>query len=140
MYTKGNTDFTYHVFKDFNINFDEKSNTFGTVRLAQWITGGKEPDESKAKLEIRKITIKDGEEQTLKGYSFSTEEGPHELVEGMVDNGFGKTKALLKSLAKRDDFESTVKSINDNEEDDASGIVFDMRDYLVNINSDEEEE
>ena len=122
----------YHIFDDYNIIFDEKGSTYGTVRRAQWAKTEAEIDEAKAKLEIRKCyTNKDGE-TAGKGYTFSTEQGPHELTEGLVEHNFGDTKKILRSLRKREDFADSVKTINDDDEaDDPNGEMFDMRDLLL---------
>ena len=130
----------YHVFKDYNIQFDEKNNTCGTVRKVQWVKEGKEPDEDKGKIEIRHITVDETGEKALKGYAFSTPEGPDELVEGMVEVGFGRTKELLKSCRKRVDFMEAAVNINKDDDDDSDGEMFDMRDLLSGYESDEEEE
>lgn len=127
-----------HVFEDYNIPFDEKGNTFGSVRKVQWIKGDNEPDESKAKIEIRKMCVSGEETKALKGFSFSTEEGPHELVHGMISAGFGKTKDILKSVRTRDDFLEAATSINDEEVED-DGPVFDMRSLLMGLEESEEE-
>lgn len=129
-----------HVFKDFNIPFDEKGTTCGTVRLVQWLKDDTEPDPEKAKLEIRKVYT-GKEDRVGKGYTFSTPEGPSELAEGLLSIGYGDTKKCLKSLAKRDDFKESVENINI-DEDDNNDEMFDMRELLMNIeiNSDDKEE
>ena len=124
----------YHIFKDYNIPFDEKGATCGTVRKVQWVKEGNEPDESKAKIEIRKMYVNADGERAGKGFSFSTEEGPGELVVGLIDAGFGKTKDILKSVRKRKDFLESAKTINDEQdENDDSGEIFDMRDLLLGL-------
>lgn len=123
---------SYHVFKDYNIQFDEKGATCGTVRKVQWVKEGKEPDESKAKIEIRHVTVNEAGETALKGYAFSTPEGPDELVEGMIGAGFGKTKQILREVRKRDDFLEAAKTINEDEEY-SDGEMFDMRDLLIGM-------
>lgn len=130
-----------HVFKDYNIPFDEKGTTVGTVRLVQWVKDGAEPDPDKAKLEIRKMYTGGTEEKTGKGYTFSTPEGPSELAEGLLKIGYGNTKNCLKTLAKRDDFKDSVENINVDEDDNEEGM-FDMRELLMNIevSSDDEDE
>lgn len=127
------------IFKDYNISFDEKGSTCGTVRLAQWYKDGAEPDKEKAKLEIRKVYTSGAEERNGKGYVFSTPEGPSELVEGLLGVGFGNTKKCIKTLAKRDDFKESVENIN-NDEDDDSDEMFDMRELLMNIEVSEDED
>lgn len=130
-----------HVFKDYNIPFDEKGTTCGTVRLVQWIKGDAEPDEDKAKLELRKIYTSGAEEKVGKGYTFSTKEGPSELVEGLLGIGYGDTKKCIKTLSKRDDFKESVENINIDEDDsNDDGEMFDMRSLLLSIDSDEDEE
>lgn len=121
----------YHIFEDYNIPFDEKGTTCGTVRRIQWVKEGNEPDESKAKIEIRKIYTSGAEEKMGKGYTFSTPEGPGELILGLVDSGFGDTKSILRSISKRDDFKDAVENINTDDEGSDSGDMFDMRDLLL---------
>lgn len=128
----------YKVFKDFGIQFDEKNNSFGTIRVAQWYKAGAEPDESKAKLEIRKFSEGPDGERALKGYTFSTPEGPHELTEAMVKIGYGDTKKLLKELSTREDFKESVENINSDDDNDSDGEMFDMRSLLLGIETDDE--
>ena len=53
----------YHIFEDFDIPFDEKGTTCGTVRRVQWVKGDAQPDPEKAKIEIRKIYTSGAEEK-----------------------------------------------------------------------------
>ena len=129
----------YHIFEDYNIPFDEKGTTCGTVRRVQWVKGGAEPDESKAKIEIRKVYTSGAEEKTGKGYTFSTPEGPGELICGLIKAGFGKTKEIIKSVRRRDDFVEAVKTIDEDEDGGDDGEMFDMRDLLLSIAEEEEE-
>lgn len=131
---------TYHIFKDYDIPFDEKGSTCGTVRKIQWVKEGAEPDELKAKVEIRKMYITSNGERMGKGYTFSTPEGPGELVTGLISAGFGETKSILKELRKRDDFRKAVETINEDPDDNTeNGEMFDMRDLLLGIDDEEEE-
>lgn len=132
-----NNEWQYKVFKDYEIPFDEKNNTIGTVRKVQWYKAGEEPDESKAKIEIRKFFTKNGEETAGKGYVFGTEEGPSELVHGLISVGFGETKEILKGIRTRDDFEESVRTIDVDEDDVNDGSMYDMRDLLLNIGGSE---
>lgn len=131
------TNIRCHVFKDYEIPFDEKGTTCGTVRLVQWVKEGSMPDEEKAKLEIRKVYTSGAEEKVGKGYTFSTPEGPHELTEGLVKIGYGNTKNVLKSLSQRDDFRESVETINVDEDDNSDGEMFDMRDLLLSVSESE---
>lgn len=137
----GNFDSYFHIFKDYEIPFDEKGSTCGQVRLGQWVKNGEQPDESKAKVEIRKIYVTGGEERTGKGYTFSTEEGPGELAVGLIKAGFGNTKDILKAVRTRDDFLEAANTINDDSDDNSDGgEMFDMRDLLLGMESDEEDD
>jgi len=120
-----------HIFKDYGITFDERGSTWGTVRKVQWLKGDKEPDETKAKIEIRKFTQTSEGERMMKGYTFSTPEGPGELVVGLIDSGFGDTKEILRSVRKRKDFLDAAKTINEDGDENDSGETFDMRDLLL---------
>lgn len=130
----------YHVFKDYNIPFDEKSSSYGSVRKIQWVKEGNEPDESKAKVEIRKIYVNANGETVGKGYAFSTPEGPSELVVGMIGAGFGNTKDILKAVAQRKDFIEAAKTINDDEDEGNDGEMFDMRELLLSMNEEDEDD
>lgn len=126
----------YHMFFDFNIPFDEKGSTCGTVRRVQWVKEGSEPDESKAKIEIRKTYINSEGEKLGKGYTFSTPEGPGELAIGLISAGFGDTKEILRTVRKRDDFLQAATTINEETELDDSGEMYDMRDLLAGYEKD----
>ena len=134
MSTKDYTNMQCHVFEDFNIVFDEKNSTCGVIRRAQWIKDGDEPDESKAKLEIRKIYNTSEGERSGKGYTFSTENGPDELVVGLIDAGFGQTSEILQHIKTRDNFKDAVQAIKFVNDDfiDEDGEIFDMRELLLN--------
>lgn len=123
----------YHVFKDYNIIFDEKGSTCGTVRKIQWVKDGNEPDEEKAKIEIRKVYVNQEDEKVGKGYTFSTPDGPNELIVGMIEAGFGNTKDILKAVRTRKDFLDSAKTINDEDGKDYDGETFDMRDLLLGL-------
>lgn len=132
------SDLVYHVFEDYNIPFDEHGTTVGTVRKVQWVKGDNEPDESKAKIEIRKMYINSEGERTGKGFAFSTEEGPGELIVGMINSGFGDTKEILRAVRKRDDFLEAANSINEDSDDNSTGDTFDMRDLLIGFDTEED--
>src|SRR5574344_1465180 len=116
-----------------NINevFDEKGSAYIAIRKTQWVKNDNTPDESKAKLELRKWRTSDDGEKPDKGFSFLTDEGPHELVNVLLRNNFGHTKDVLKILKTRDDFKESVEHLYDKEEDKEDGSFFDMRDALL---------
>ena len=109
------------------------------MRKVQWVQEGNEPDPSKAKLELRKWRISpEGEERADKGFSFLTEEGPHELAKVLVNNGYGHTKDILLGLKSRDDFKESVEHLYDKEDISSDGEYFDMRSVLLTSDEDGE--
>lgn len=121
--------------------FDEKGSTFLALRKTQWCEPDEEPDEEKAKLELRKFRITPEGERADKGFSFLTEDGPHELAKVMVHEGFGDTKVLLKELKKRDNFKESVEHLFDDTDNVGSdGEYFDMRSVLLDDSNDNLEE
>ena len=131
---------SYHIFEDYNIPFDERGNTVGTVRKVQWVKEGNEPDETKAKIEIRKMYINNDGERPGKGLSFSTPEGPGELALGLIKSGFGDTKEILRAVRTRKDFLDCAKTINEDSDDSNDGEMFDMRDLLLGMEDSEEDD
>lgn len=121
---------TFYAHDDMDEIFDEKGNVFLSMRKIQWCKPGEEPDPEKAKLELRKWHMKSDGETPSKGFAFLTEEGPHELVNVLVSNGYGYTKDILLKLKERDDFEESVKSIYD-EVDHDDDEYFDPRETLL---------
>ena len=120
------------LFDNLNEIFDEKGSTFIAMRRVQWCEEGKQPDKEKSKLELRKWRITpEGEERADKGFSFLTDEGPHELARVLVHNGYGDTKVLLKELKVRDDFKDSVDHLFDKEEVSDDGEYFDIRTALL---------
>lgn len=119
--------------------FDERGSTFLALRKVQWCRDDEDPDEAKSKLELRKWMIdKDDKEIPNKGFSFLTEEGPHELAQLMVREGYGNTKALLSELVKREDFKESVENFNKDEDTGDEDNYFDMRELLQDIEVDDE--
>ena len=135
----GFSELSYHIFKDLEIPFDEKGATCGTVRLVQWVKEGESPNIDKAKLEIRKVYTSGAEEKLGKGYTFSTPEGPGELAVGLIKAGFGETKDILRAVREREDFLEAAKTINEDDCGSDDGEMFDMRDLLLGLDSQEEE-
>lgn len=119
-----------HVF-GLDVTFDELGSRFLALRKAQWVNKGDEPDESKAKLELRKYVVdKEGNERANKGFSFLTDEGPHELARVLIHEGYGHTKDILNELKTREDFLEAAKTLNENE-DSTEGEYFDIRSLIT---------
>ena len=120
---------TFYMHDDVDEIFDEKGNMFLAMRKVQWCKPGVEPDPNKAKLELRKWNMTQEGEIPSKGFSFLTDEGPNELVDVLISNGYGHTKDILLKLKEREDFDDIVKSIYD--EVDSDEEYFDARDVLL---------
>lgn len=109
--------FEYKVNPDFDFTFDEKGNTFLALRKLSWGEGKPE------KIELRKwYNSTDGTETPNKGFTFLTEEGPHELTKVLVEQGFGYTDDILNGLKDREDFKSSLSKVLSGEELDELGI------------------
>lgn len=135
-FTKGDFDRHLVKFGELDSTIDEKGSIFIALRKVQWVKNGEDPDETKAKLDLRKYRVdENGDEIAGKGISFLTDDGPNELAKVLVHEGYGNTKEILKELKNRDDFVDSVEHIN--EEDTGSGEYFDMRQLLEDIDTEE---
>ncbi len=88
--------------------FDELSgsNSFLALRKLRW-----NPN-SEYRLDIRKwFTNSNGEEIAGKGVSFMTEEGPANLIQALLKNGYGDTRKTLEGIKDRDDFIPTLSEM-----------------------------
>jgi hypothetical protein len=122
--------FEYHVDKSCDRVFDEKGSTFLAMRRVAWgVSQDEEPEDGKAKLELRRWHIRDNGEMPDKGFTFLTEDGPHELVKALTEEGYGNTKEILNIIKDRDDFEDSVKTLFD--DDNPTGDYFDPRSILL---------
>lgn len=108
-----NNNFKYNIVDDYDKIFDDKGNTFLAMRKIQW------GESDKTYLDLRKWYCNaDGQETPGKGFSFLTEEGPHELARVLVENGYGHTDDIINSIKNREDFmTSLVECLNKEELD-----------------------
>ena len=141
---RNNAEFKYSI-RGINRIIDEKNNQF--IRLAEiaWAGADEEVDPSKIKydlrryftLDIRKYTTDaDGNERMLKGCSFLTEDGPHELTHALVEEGFGNTEKILTAIKQRSDFPDAVKSCYGEKAADATDDVtvdFEIGDSVLEL-------
>lgn len=79
---------------------DESSgNSFIALRKLRW------NNHSEFKLDIRKwYTSSTGEEVAGKGVSFMTDDGPSNLIQALLNLGYGDTIKTLRGVKDRDDF------------------------------------
>lgn len=106
--------FKYEIAEGFDYIIEEGSNTSINVRKISW-------NDRPFKLDIRKYSYKDGEENMMKGVSLK-EEGANTLAEVLVSTGYGNTRNIIKALRDRDDFDESlldksVEIIDDDEEE-----------------------
>lgn len=121
----------YFIHDDVDYIFEEKGNAFSAFRKVQWANQGSEPDVEKAKYEIRKWYAREDGEMAGKGFTFSTPEGPNELIKTMIEHGFGDTKEILLELKNRDDFKESVEHMYDEDDVEDDGEYFDAREALI---------
>lgn len=124
----------YFLHNNYDKIIDEKGSQFISFRQVQWAKDDTiEKDESKAHFELRRWRVDaDGKEVPSKGVVFLTEQGPHNCVVGMIEEGFGDTKECLLKLKERKDFKESVEHLYDETDtSDVNGEFFDAREMLL---------
>lgn len=71
---------------------DERGNQFIAMRFARW------REDKDYKFEIRKFTLSEDGETPLKGVTFLTDDGPNELTNALLENGFGDAKEIANTI------------------------------------------
>lgn len=103
-------EFKYEINEDFDYTIDEKGNSYIALRKIKWNGSDSE------KLDLRKYFVNsDGDEVMGKGVSFITEDGPHCLVETLIEQGYGDTKKILELTSKREDFVEAIEILKDDD-------------------------
>ena len=111
---------------------EERGNQFLALRMVRW------KEDKDFKLDLRKYRLTEDDEIPLKGISFSTEEGPHELTVALVEEGFGNAKELYNAIIeKRPEVESYFINNYLNRED-LKGLQEHLEAYPVNEDNDED--
>lgn len=100
---KKDTEFKYEVIGIDKV-IEEKGNTMLALREVSW-------NDRTPSLELRKWRNTDEGERADKGFSFLTEDGPNELVNALIDCGFGNTQDILKRVSNREDFIPSMSDI-----------------------------
>ena len=95
----------YSIVDDFDHTIDESGNQFIALRKIRW------GDRDKVNLDIRKYWMQADGEVLGKGVSFLTDDGPHELTDVLVREGYGRTKNILRSLKEREDFQKSLNVV-----------------------------
>lgn len=128
---KKSEDFKYSI-RGLNRVIEEKGSSYIALRKIAWGFGDDEDvDPEKIRLDLRKYrTDSDGNEVMSKGVSFMTEEGPHELVHVMMEEGFGNTGKCISILKDRGDFVDGVREAYGEKVEIEDDEAFDLRDLL----------
>jgi len=127
---KKNGEFKYS-FRGINRIVEERGNQF--IRFAQIAWKGEDEDcePNEIKYDLRKYTTdSDGKERMLKGVSFLSEEGPHELTHILLEEGFGNTEKIIDIVKTREDFKDAVKSSYGIHKEDSDDGTFDLREII----------
>lgn len=129
--------FKYEFDPDFDHIIEEKANTYMALRRVKW------GDSKEFRLDLRKYqTTESGEERMLKGCTFISDEGAHELTRVMLEQGFGHPQQIVEAIKTREDIYNTlVADIVDLPEDqkleiakkaanEAVEMFYDMREVI----------
>lgn len=103
---------------------DSKGNSVILLRKMTWNDG-------KEKLELRRWIVDINEEKPFKGVSFLTEDGPDNLVNVLVEKGYGKTHEVLQVLKTRDDFTEALENLNKKPNAKKSSKYLDPKEMLA---------
>ena len=99
-------EFKYSIIDNIDYTIEEQGNQFTALRKVRW------GDSDEEYLEIRRWrNTPDGGEQAAKGVTFMTEEGPSELINTLLDLGYGNTKEVIQHLSTRVDFRKSLNSV-----------------------------
>jgi hypothetical protein len=116
-------EFKYAIVDNIDYTLEEQGNQFTALRKIRW------GDSDKEYLEMRRWrNTPDGGEQAAKGCTFMTDEGPANLINALIELGYGNTKEVLGKLSDRTDFRKSLNSLlgkDDELYDDSVGTLED---------------
>jgi hypothetical protein len=99
-------EFKYAIVDNIDYTLEEQGNQFTALRKIRW------GDSDKEYLEMRRWrNTPDGGEQAAKGCTFMTDEGPANLINALIELGYGNTKEVLGKLSDRTDFRKSLNSL-----------------------------
>jgi len=124
-------DFKYEIVDGFDFIIQESGNSSVNLRKISW-------NDRPFKIDLRKYSYKDGQEQMMKGVSIS-EEGANELTGVLVENGYGDTKRIAAALRNRDNFKEEMLNEDYVDEDDGSEEFYDPKQLLGELSDNGEE-
>lgn len=103
---------------------DEKGNKFIAVREVRW------KDIYDFKLDIRQYMVNENGEIPLKGLSFLTEDGPGELINTLLESGYGDTTQVSDSIYQnRKDIVNRIIKLENGEAEISKEPLDDGEDY-----------
>lgn len=118
---KSNEEFSYEKDPNFDFVIDEKANKFMALRKIKWSSS------NEFKLDLRNYVATDEGERMLKGCTFISEEGGHELARVLVQEGYGHTDDLVDAIFERRELLGAIAHrINDS---DPTEIEHAMEEY-----------
>lgn len=84
--------FKYEFDPEFNHLIEEKANTYIALRKVRW------GDSPEFKVDLRKYRAQENGEQMLKGCTFMSEDGVHELAKVLIEEGYGRTDEIVNAI------------------------------------------
>lgn len=123
-FKKNDSDEIKYTVGDIDEVIDNKGNSVILLRKMTWNNG-------KEKLELRRWVVDINEEKPLKGVAFLTDDGPHNLVNVLVEKGYGKTHEVLQVLKTRDDFDEALENLNKKPNAKKSSKYLDPKEMLA---------
>lgn len=113
MFSKS-SDFSYEVDPTFDFTLDEKGNKFMALRKIKW--GSSE----EYKLDLRNYVATEEGERMLKGCTFISDEGAHELTSILIEQGYGHADTIADKISesREDIMASMVSKVMDMDKDE----------------------
>jgi hypothetical protein len=97
--------YKYTIVDGFDKIIEEKGNEILALRKIKW------GEREKINLDLRRWYTNESGESIGKGTSFMTDNGPGELINVLIQEGYGETPEILKNLAPRKDFMPSISDV-----------------------------
>ena len=89
---KKSDNFSYDIDQSFDFILEEKANKFTALRKIRW------GDSGDYKLDIRNYVATNDGERMLKGCTFISDSGVHELTDVLLSQGYGYPEKIIETL------------------------------------------
>ena len=103
MFSKSDN-FSYEIDPNFDFVIDEKANKFMALRKIKWGSS------DEYKLDLRNYVAGEDGERMLKGCTFISEEGGHELAKVLIREGYGHPYDIANEVCQRQELLGAVAS------------------------------